>query len=60
MDNVDTMIVGGSETTATGLSGATYLLATNKEVFAKLAEEVRSRFKSEDEIDLSASRSWTT
>ncbi|KAM6529442.1 hypothetical protein FALCPG4_007578 [Fusarium falciforme] len=52
MDNVDTMIVGGSETTATGLSGATYLLATNKEVFAKLAEEVRTRFKSEDEIDL--------
>jgi hypothetical protein len=52
MDSVDTLIVGGSETTATALSGATYLLATNPDVFKKLAEEVRSRFKNEDEIDL--------
>jgi len=52
MDTVDIMIVGGSETTATALSGATYLLATNKDVFMKLAQEVRSRFNHEDEIDL--------
>ena len=50
--SVNTLIAGGSETTATVLSGATYLLATHKEIFGKLAEEVRTRFNHEDEIDL--------
>jgi cytochrome P450 len=46
------LIVGGSETTATVLSGVTYLLATHKEILHKLREEVKSRFTSEMEIDL--------
>lgn len=50
--NAHNLIVGGSETTATVLSGATYLLATNKPVQAKLIEEIRSKFNSEDEINL--------
>ncbi|EFQ34944.1 cytochrome P450 [Colletotrichum graminicola] len=46
------LIIAGSETTATALSGATYNLATHPKVFARLCEEVRSSFASEDEIDL--------
>ena len=46
------MIVAGSETTATLLSGATYLLLKHPEVLKKLTEEVRSTFKSEEEITL--------
>ena len=46
------LIIGGSETTATLLSGVTYLLLTNPLALATLAKEVRSAFKSEDEIDI--------
>ena len=50
--NAHNLIVGSSETTATTLAGATYLLATNKNVMAKMHEELRSTFKTEEEIDL--------
>ncbi|RYP50574.1 hypothetical protein DL769_010934 [Monosporascus sp. CRB-8-3] len=50
--NAILLIIAGSETTATALSGATYFLATHPQVLAKLTDEVRSSFQSEDEIDL--------
>lgn len=46
------MIIAGSETTATLLSAATYYLLTYPDAMVKLTEEVRSAFKSEDEIDM--------
>lgn len=45
------LITAGSETTATLLSGVTYLLGTRPDALAKLTNEVRTAFKSEDEID---------
>ncbi|OLN83352.1 Isotrichodermin C-15 hydroxylase 10 [Colletotrichum chlorophyti] len=51
-ETADTLIIAGSETTASVLSGATYFLTTNPEAMAKLAEEVRISFSSEQEIDV--------
>ncbi|KAK1507463.1 cytochrome P450 ClCP1 [Colletotrichum tamarilloi] len=50
--NSNTLIIGGSETTATLLAGVTYYLLTNRDCLAKLTDEVRSSFKTEEEIDL--------
>jgi cytochrome P450 len=50
--NASVLILAGSETTATLLSGATYLLLSNPETLRRLTEEVRSSFKSDDEITL--------
>ncbi|KAI2632022.1 putative cytochrome P450 [Hypoxylon sp. NC1633] len=52
--NAFILILAGSETTATTLSGATYLLLTHPEIMAKLNEEVRSAFSSVDEIDINS------
>lgn len=52
ISNGSTLIIAGSETTATLLSGATYLLLKNPRVLAKLKEEVRSTFTCEEEINL--------
>lgn len=49
--NSSLLIIGGSETTATLLSGVTFFLLTNPHALKKLTEEVRSAFKSEDEIN---------
>ncbi|KAJ3550039.1 hypothetical protein NM208_g207 [Fusarium decemcellulare] len=49
--NAGVLIVAGSESSATGLSGITYLLAKNPESLRKLTEEIRSSFDSEEEID---------
>ncbi|KAK8078865.1 cytochrome P450 [Apiospora phragmitis] len=46
------LIIAGSETTATLLSGATYQLATHPEALAKLTAEVRGAFASEDDINI--------
>lgn len=46
------MIIAGSETTATTLSGVTYFLLTHPEALEKVKNEVRSSFTSEAEIDL--------
>lgn len=51
--NSTTVIVAGSETTATLLAGVTYYLVKNPEILAKVTNEVRSTFKSEDEITMS-------
>ncbi|KAJ0365207.1 hypothetical protein COL26b_012198 [Colletotrichum chrysophilum] len=50
--NAFVLIVAGSETTATLLSAATFFLATNPNALAKLNDEVRSAFESEDQIDM--------
>lgn len=52
--NSSLLIMAGSETTATALSGVTYLLLRNPAVLRKLTEEIRRRFKKEDEMTLSA------
>ncbi|KAG7005995.1 cytochrome P450 monooxygenase [Physcia stellaris] len=50
--NSGIMLVAGSETTATLLSGATYQLLTNPAVLKKLQLEVRGAFKSGKEMSL--------
>ncbi|KAI2468982.1 cytochrome P450 [Annulohypoxylon bovei var. microspora] len=57
--NANVVIIAGSETTATLLSGSTFLLTTNPDKLAKLTEEVRSTFKSEEEITLTSVNSLT-
>ena len=52
MANASILVLAGSETTATLLSGTFYLLGTHPEVLAKVVDEVRSKFASEEEIDL--------
>ncbi|PNS17594.1 Isotrichodermin C-15 hydroxylase [Sphaceloma murrayae] len=50
--NANVLIIAGSETTATTLSGATYLCLTNPRVLDKVVAEVRSSFKTDEEIDI--------
>ncbi|OAX80637.1 hypothetical protein ACJ72_05023 [Emergomyces africanus] len=52
--NSSLLLVGGSETTATLLCGVTYLLLSNPHALEKLTVEVRSSFKSEDEINMNS------
>ncbi|KAF3000541.1 hypothetical protein E8E14_000671 [Neopestalotiopsis sp. 37M] len=47
--NADSFMVAGTETTATSLSGLTYLLLQNPEKMKTLLEEIRG-FKTEDEL----------
>ena len=48
--NTSLFVIAGSESIATNLSGATYFLLKNPSTMQKLKEEVRSTFKSENEI----------
>ncbi|KAF3015244.1 hypothetical protein E8E14_001181 [Neopestalotiopsis sp. 37M] len=50
--NAGLLIIAGSETTATLLSGAMFLLLTHPEALAKLTDEVRSSFATDGEITL--------
>ncbi|KAF4839749.1 Cytochrome P450 monooxygenase 1 [Colletotrichum siamense] len=50
--NSNTLVIGGSETTATLLSGVTYYLLTNQHTLEKLVSEVRSTFEKEDDITI--------
>jgi cytochrome P450 len=52
VSNARVLVLAGSETTATVLAGAAYFLSKHPQVQKKLAEEVRSSFGSEAEIDL--------
>ena len=52
--NANILIIAGSETTATLLSGATYLLLQNPAKLAQLQREVRSAFKSTDDISFAS------
>lgn len=45
-------LAAGSETTATLLSGALYLLLTHRESLEQLTAEIRTTFKSESDIDM--------
>ncbi|KAB8236162.1 cytochrome P450 [Aspergillus alliaceus] len=54
IQNCATVVVAGSDTTANVLAGTTHFLSQNRRCYDKLAHEVRSRFKSEDEITLDA------
>ncbi|KAJ5765510.1 cytochrome P450 monooxygenase [Penicillium odoratum] len=52
--NGNILIIGGSETTATLLAGATYLLLSNPVALQRLTAEVRSTFKNEKEITMTS------
>ena len=52
MNNSGVLLVAGSETTATLLSGATYYLLQNPAVLHRVQSEVRTVFKNEKEIVL--------
>ncbi|KAI1372287.1 cytochrome P450 [Hypoxylon crocopeplum] len=52
--NAAVLIIAGSETTATLLSGAFFLLGSHPDVLAKLTDEVRHSFTSEDQITLTS------
>lgn len=52
MNNAPVIVVAGSETTATLLSGVTYYLLTNPRVYDKLKKEVRGTFNSDKEITI--------
>jgi hypothetical protein len=50
--NASTLVVAGSETTATTVTAALYFLLTNAHVYRRLVIEVRSAFQSKDEITI--------
>jgi cytochrome P450 len=50
--NAEILIIGGSETTASLLSGVTYLLLINEDAYERLKNEVRNAFQSQEEINL--------
>ncbi|KAK5999320.1 hypothetical protein QM012_005595 [Aureobasidium pullulans] len=50
-EHASLLTIGGSETTATLLAGATYFLASNKQVQARLAKELREKFASAGDIN---------
>lgn len=52
--NAVLFITAGSETTATTLSGLTYLLLQNPKALRRVTEEVRARFTSGEQITISA------
>lgn len=52
IENSSLLILAGSETSATLLTGAIYLLAMNPEAYKKWKDEVRRTFKDESEITL--------
>lgn len=48
--NADLFMLAGTETTATLLSGLTYFLLKNPDKMRKLVDEIRTSFRSEDEL----------
>ncbi|KAF2005891.1 cytochrome P450 monooxygenase-like protein [Amniculicola lignicola CBS 123094] len=48
--NAVVLMVAGSETTATLLSGVTYLLLKHPKIYAKVVHEVRSKFQKRNDI----------
>jgi cytochrome P450 len=48
------VILAGSETTATLLSGCTYQMLSNRHVYERLVKEIRSTFNSPEEITMSS------
>ncbi|KJZ79057.1 hypothetical protein HIM_01830 [Hirsutella minnesotensis 3608] len=54
LQNAFTLILAGSETTAAALSGIFFHLSQNEECKARLMEEIRTAFKTEEEVDARA------
>jgi cytochrome P450 len=54
IENSGILIVAGSETTATMLSGTTFNLLMNPDAYAKVTSEIRAAFASEDEITMTS------
>lgn len=52
--NSSILIIAGSETTATQLSGTTFQLLTNRDKYEKLVSEIRTTFSSKNEITLNS------
>jgi cytochrome P450 len=52
--NSGLLVIAGSETTATLLTGAVYFLTSRPDVLEKLKREVRDRFATEDDITLTS------
>lgn len=52
--NAAVLLVAGSETTATTLSGTTYLLLKNKSAYARLTAELRTSFSRSEDIAIAA------
>lgn len=50
MGNADTLIIAGSETTATALAGLTWYLLKNPSCLSQLTDEIRGAFRSLDDI----------
>ena len=50
--NADLLMIAGTETTATSLSGLTWYLLNNKPVLERLTKEVRKAFNSIDDITM--------
>jgi cytochrome P450 len=59
LGNAEALIVAGSETTATALSGLTYYITTNPQALKRLQDEVRTAFSSEDEITMGSTAHLT-
>lgn len=54
VSHAQTLIIAGSETTATALTSATYLLATHPGALARLGAEVRAAFAAETDITMAS------
>ena len=52
--NATILLLAGSETTATTLSGATYFLLSHPHILERLKQEIRTTFSSPDEITISS------
>jgi cytochrome P450 len=52
--NASTLVVAGSETTATTVTAAFYFLLTNPDAYQQLRNEVRSAFNSKTEITITS------
>ncbi|KAF9700473.1 hypothetical protein EKO04_002068 [Ascochyta lentis] len=59
LGNTNALIVAGSETTATALSGLTYYITTNTQALKRLQDEIRTAFRSEDEITMESTAHLT-
>ena len=51
--NAFLLTIAGSETSATTLCGISYLLGTHPDAYRKLTDEIRSTFKTADDITIS-------
>ncbi|KAL1959369.1 hypothetical protein VTO42DRAFT_2172 [Malbranchea cinnamomea] len=50
--NAFSLVIAGSESTASALTGTIFLLRTHPDVYQRLVREIRSTYESEDEIRL--------